>query len=149
MLAGAHQMPQISAQSIDQMMVNHRDFLAYMERFKKLLSEQQGSTNLKYLLCRLDFNEYYHVKAIKEEEEKKRAALNGRTGGRGPGAGDDYMFDDGFDYDQEDEEDGDEDGDDDDEDEDEGDDDEDDEDDEEEYGGENSNAHQMQSRAGY
>jgi hypothetical protein len=31
-----------------------------------------GGLDLKYLLFRLDFNEYYHEKAIKEEEHKKR-----------------------------------------------------------------------------
>jgi hypothetical protein len=48
------------------MFANYRDFQTYMDRFKNMLAEQKsGQTNLKYLLCRLDFNEYYHIKAIK------------------------------------------------------------------------------------
>ena len=36
--------------------------------FKNKL-QQQNSTNLKYLICRLDFNEYYLKKQFAEEEE--------------------------------------------------------------------------------
>jgi hypothetical protein len=107
--------PQITSQSFDQMMVNHRDFLTYLDRFKTMLADQKGQTNLKYLLCRLDFNEYYQIKAIKQEEEKKRNEIRGR-GGRGGGNGE--FFDGEFEYGDEDEEEGDEDGDDDDEDDD-------------------------------
>ena len=136
--------PQITSQSFDQMMVNHRDFLTYLDRFKTMLADQKGQTNLKYLLCRLDFNEYYQIKAIKQEEEKKRNEIRGR-GGRGGGNGE--FFDGEFEYGDEDEEEGDEDGDDDDEDDDDQEDD--DDDDGDEYGGEDQNAHHMNSRAGY
>lgn len=123
-------------------MVNHRDFLTYLDRFKTMLADQKGQTNLKYLLCRLDFNEYYHIKAIKQEEEKKRNELRGRGGGRnGNNGGDDY-YDGEYGY-------GDEDQEDEDDDEEEDDDDEGDDDDEEEYGVEDQNAQQNDSREGY
>ncbi len=102
-------------------MQNHLEFLKYLGQFKGMLSEgQKGQTNLKYLLCRLDFNEYYHVKAIREEEELKRA-----NRGRGVGGVD---FSDMNDYDNEDGEDDEDDDEDDDDEEDEDDDDDDDED---------------------
>ena len=99
-----------------------------------MLSEQKtgGGTNLKYLLCRLDFNEYYHIKAIRQEEEKKRAEMRAR----GTNAGDNLYGDD-YDYDNEDDDQDDDDEDDDnDDDDDEGDDDEDDDDN---YGREQAN----------
>lgn len=117
------QQPQISQQSVDQMMTNHQEFLKYLGQFKAMLGEgQKGQTNLKYLLCRLDFNEYYHIKSIREEEEKKRA-LRGRGGNNPSEFMDDYDNEEGEDDEDEDE---DEDEDDDEDDQDDDDDDEDD-----------------------
>lgn len=73
--------PQISFSAIEQMMANHQEFSKYLGQFKTSLAEEKGQTNLKYLLCRLDFNEYYQVKAMKEEEEKKK--LQSRRNGGG------------------------------------------------------------------
>ena len=55
------------------MLANHADFLKFLTQFKTMLAEEKGQTNLKYLLCRLDFNEYYQIKAMREEVERKRA----------------------------------------------------------------------------
>ena len=126
------------------MMTHHRDFLTFLDRFKGMLADQKSQTNLKYLLCRLDFNEYYHIKSIKQEEEKKRVEL--RMRGRG---GDSQIYDGEFGYSNEEEEDyGDEDDEDDD---DENDDDDggDDDDEDGDYGAEDNNAQYMKQRPGY
>lgn len=136
------QQAQITSQSVDQMMVHHRDFLKFLEIFKTMLSDQKSSTNLKYLLCRLDFNEYYHTKAIKQEEEKKREEMRKR-GRRNMGG--DSMFDEDFNQYGNDGED--EYGDEDDEDDDDGDEDDDDEDDDEgDDSGADNSAHYINNR---
>ena len=93
---------------------NHKKFVAGLQNFKKQLSKSQHQ-NLKYLQCRLDFNEYYNCLEIKQanaENSRKRR-----------GGGDDIDID--LDY-------GERDYDDEDEDEEDDDEEEDDEDDEEE-----------------
>ena len=105
--------PQISMSAIEQMMGNHAEFSKYLGQFKTSLAEEKGQTNLKYLLCRLDFNEYYQVKAMKEEEEKKREKRGG-NGGNFDDMDDDYGDEgDEDDEDEDDEEDEDDDQDDD------------------------------------
>lgn len=67
-------------QIVDQMVANHSEFFKYLMQFKVMLGEQKsGQVDLKYMLFRLDFNEYYHERQIKEEDRKKReqAANNG------------------------------------------------------------------------
>ena len=67
---------------------NHRGFFKFLLEFKVMLQEQKSPQNhhqgsgsgsvvdLRYLLFRLDFNEYYHVQSVKQEEEvKKRLKL--------------------------------------------------------------------------
>lgn len=110
----------VSKQVVDQMFANYNDFLSLLMQFKVMLQEQKGGqADLKYMLFRLDFNEYYHEMGLKEEEKKKRGARYDSNDE------DDYMDDMGNDdYDQEDEDDDGEDDDNDDDD----DDDEDDED---------------------
>ena len=50
--------PEISPESIKQMQRYHKDFIKEFISFKKeLLKLNQSDT--KYLVCRLDFNEYY------------------------------------------------------------------------------------------
>ena len=64
----------------------------------------QNTTNLKYLLCRLDFNEYYQNR----EEEKKNFG-RGNDSNDGMNYGDEEEDDDEEDDDEDDEEDDDED----------------------------------------
>jgi len=107
----------LSHQSVQQMETNHTDFLKFLAHFKVMLSEQKDQTNLKYLLCRLDFNEYYHDKALKDEEMRKREAHGLMQGHREDleDMEDDYgMEDEGDDDDDEDDDDEEDDGEDDD-----------------------------------
>lgn len=83
------------------MLKNHDEFLNQLKTFKDMLL-QQNQTNLKYLQCRLDFNEYYQYQEMKIKAEME----NRRRHGGGGGALDDL---DDFDDDGEDDEDGDED----------------------------------------
>jgi hypothetical protein len=56
------------------MIANHAEFYKYLVQFKLMLTEQKnvaGQLDLRYMLFRLDFNEYYHEKQIREEERKK------------------------------------------------------------------------------
>lgn len=94
------------------------------------------SLDLKYLLFRLDFNEYYHEKAIKEEEAKKRQRALGRDN-------------DGMDYDNEEEDDGYGDEEDEDDDDDEDDDQDDDDEDDDQGDEEEDNHHQADDSIGY
>lgn len=84
-----------------------------------MLSEQKGSASagaaldLRYMLFRLDFNEYYHVKKTRAEElqlQQKRGGVNG-AGLYDEDDGMDDAFDDieGEEQDDDDEEDDDED----------------------------------------
>ena len=57
---------QIHYQSIERIEDVHAQFFDQFIEFKDKLA-QQNSTNLKYLLCRLDFNEFYWIR-----EEQKR-----------------------------------------------------------------------------
>lgn len=95
---------------------NHQEFLKAFQVFKTSLLDS-NSTNLKYLQCRLDFNEYYHALEIKNAQMIN--AMKAR------GGGDEVDFDDLDDYgeDDDDDEDDDDEDDDDDDDDDEGDDD--------------------------
>ncbi len=95
---------QISYSAIEQMMGNHAEFSKYLGQFKTSLAEEKGQTNLKYLLCRLDFNEYYQVKAMKEEEEKKKGDRRSGNGGNFDEMNDDYG-DEGDEDDEDDEDD--------------------------------------------
>lgn len=91
----------VSKHVVDQMFANYNDFLSLLMQFKVMLQDQKsGQVDLKYMLFRLDFNEYYHEMALKEEEKKKHGARYDSNDD------DDYMEDLGNDdYDQEDEDD--------------------------------------------
>ena len=91
------------------MMENHKEFLKYFVQFKEALNLEKGQTNLKYLLCRLDFNEYYQVKALKDEEKKKKAGGNSFDGMNDYGDDDDEDEDEDEDEDDDGEEDDDQD----------------------------------------
>jgi hypothetical protein len=43
---------------------NHKEFIAHLNQFKHMLVET-NQQNLKYLQCRLDFNEYYQIQEQK------------------------------------------------------------------------------------
>ncbi|CDW82197.1 gamma-tubulin complex [Stylonychia lemnae] len=69
----------IRVQSIDQMRKNHFEFLKQIQTFKDSLL-QQSQTNLKYLLCRLDFNEYYHTMEVKNQQALQEMRNRGGVG---------------------------------------------------------------------
>lgn len=65
---------QHTKQIVEQMLANHAEFYKYLVQFKLMLTEQKnvaGQLDLRYMLFRLDFNEYYHEKQVREEERKK------------------------------------------------------------------------------
>lgn len=55
----------------------HEEFIKQFCEFKKAL-DQQNLTNLKYLVCRLDFNEYYKLLEQKREFEEQNRARKGK-----------------------------------------------------------------------
>lgn len=55
------QQEQIHHQSIERIEDFHAQFFDQFIEFKDKL-QQQNTTNLKYLLCRLDFNEFYQIR---------------------------------------------------------------------------------------
>ena len=113
---------QIHYQSIERIEDIHASFFDQFIEFKNKL-QQHNSTNLKYLLCRLDFNEFYQIR----EEQKKNF-------GRGEDEDmDNYGSQDGDD-DEDSADDGENDDDDDDEDEDDGD----------EYGDSHGDSHELE-----
>lgn len=106
------QQPMINRQSIEQMEKIHMDFIKHFMEFKKALTEtvrlqyllyiQNQTTNLKYLQCRLDFNEYY-------QRQENRMAFQKQNRKKKGGEGGDNDFDIGSDEDEEEDDEGEED----------------------------------------